>query len=455
MPTKAQLVAQNKGLRADLAQAQKRLDGWANLFTGMGIQNRDPKASTYFKNNKALTERDLSDIYRFEGMGRNVIDIPANEAIREGFTVSNDSNNLIVESLKDIDFFQFADEQLRWDRLTGGGVMLMYISDGSDDLEQPLNEDNMQLLEGFKIYDRFAVTWNSADLYRDSNNSKFGTPEYYQISPRSGGLAMFRVHESRLVVLDGVSIPELNRAENNGWGDSVIDNCFTQLRSLGNVLGATETIMDDFIQAVLSIENLQNLIAGGQEQLVQKRLELLDLSKHMINTMMIDNKESYTKTASTVTGIPDVIDRFMTMLSSVTCIPVPVLFGQSPKGLGSEGADSTSLRRFYDMVDRIREFKFRKVCERVTSITQRCKQGPTNGSEIEGWAIEFPPLWQPTQKEIIETRKLQAEIDEIHVNIGVLEPEEVTESRYGGESYSYETTLIDGARNGATSGEDS
>ena len=59
------------------------------------------------------------------------------------------------------------------------------------------------------------------------------------------------------------------------------------------------------------------------------------------------------------------------------------------------------------------------------------KEGPTRGKLPKQFKVEFRPLWQMDQKELVETRKLQAETDQIYMETGVLDPEEVTASRCG------------------------
>jgi hypothetical protein len=324
-------------------------------------------------------------------------------------------------------------------------------AEGDRALEQPLNEKRLRAIRDLLVYDRWAVTWEASDLYNDPGNPKFGSPEWYTVNPQVGGLTSFKVHESRLLIVDGEDVPDRVRQQNNGWGDSVVQSAYRQLRSLGGVYASIETILEDFIQAVLKIENLQDLIASGKEDLIKKRLQILDLSRHQLNTMLIDSREMYEKKASTVTGLDGVVEKFASALSAVTGIPVTLLMGESAKGLNSAGSQASDVRSWYDKIAALQESKLQPILERLVYLVMISKEGPTKGVEIDGWAIKFNPLWQPTEKEIIEARKLQAETDHIYITDGVLGPEEVRESRFGGESYSIETKVegdLDNPNNG-------
>ena len=70
---------------------------------------------------------------------------------------------------------------------------------------------------------------------------------------------------------------------------------------------------------------------------VEQRANILNLSKSSLNTMIIDSEESYEKITTNISGISDIVDRFMLALSAVSGIPITLLFGRSPSGLNATG----------------------------------------------------------------------------------------------------------------------
>jgi hypothetical protein len=56
-------------------------------------------------------------------------------------------------------------------------------------------------------------------------------------------------------------------------------------------------------------------------------------------------------------------------------------------------------------------------------------------------SVRFKPLWQPTDQETAASRFSQAQTDQIYIVNDVLSAEEVTNSRFGGDQYSYETRV--------------
>ncbi len=61
--------------------------------------------------------------------------------------------------------------------------------------------------------------------------------------------------------------------------------------------------------------------------------------------------------------------------------------------------------------------------------------------KIKNWSVKPRPLWQLTEKEKSETRKIQADTDAVYLDRQVLKSTEVRSSRFGGDTYSSETVL--------------
>jgi len=441
MTKKKPAALHHKRSDSAIVRARKQLntDGWSNIYTGQGIEGKDKFLGTSFGRVARFTEQQLSDLYRGDGFAKRIIDFPTGEMIREWFEVNGDTDGDINKYLATIRTRQAVLMALRWARLHGGAIVVMIINDGGS-LDTPLNEANVRGIEAFHIYERWRITWTTADLYQDPNDPKFGTLEYYHVSPVSeGGISPFTVHETRILKFDGMPVSNKVRQENNGWGDSYIQSVYNELANLTGSFYAARNVLDDFVQILIKIENLQELIAAGNEALVRKRLEIIDMGRHMMNTIMLDAREDYEKHSSSIAGMSDVLQKMGEALSTVTEIPMTLLFGQSPKGFNAK--DDGSLRKWYDKVAQDQEDELRPNLERLVYLSMISKEGPTSGSEIKDWSITFNPLWQPTEQEIVDMRNKQAETDKIYIDSGVLFPEEVATSRFGGDEYSIETKL--------------
>lgn len=441
----------NKGQLPGSKKLDKiRQDGFANIYTGQGVQGKDKQLGSFYASDYVFQELELARLYRGNGFARRVIDLPTGEMVREWFDVQGDTEGDLQRYMHRLCAKEETLRSLRWADLYGGSVMLMGIDDGGA-LEDPVNEENIRSIAFLKTFDRHRTRWNLADLNNDPNSNLFGEPEWYTIYPINRvGVSQFRVHVSRLLIFDGVDISDRQRQEQQGWGDSVMQSIYLQLQDLVGAYHSAKSIIDDFEQIIINIDNLQDLIAAGRDAEVKKRLEIIDLGRHIMNTILLDGEEKYSKESSSIAGLDRLLEKFMMALSAVTGIPMTLLMGQSPAGMNSTG--ESDIRQWFDHVSSMQEDKMLKQMERLSKVILNSADGPTMDKDfdIDNIVIEFNPLWQPSEKETVETRKIVAESDQIYIDAGVLLPEEVAESRFGGDTYSIDTALMEEDREGIT-----
>lgn len=416
-------------------------DGWQNLFTGIGILNRDKAKSTNYVGIRALDQVTVTDLYRGDGFGKKIVKLPAREMVREWIEVEGDPDGLAIKRLKDIRAKQAFRKGIEWAMVYGGSVIVMGVDDGGK-FEDPVKEDGIKNVEFLRVHDRYEVSWTTADLYDDEENPKYGTPEFYTITSAIVGGVPYKVHETRVLRFDGEDVPNLSRKVNNSWGDSIYQSALERLQAVGVTYMGVENIIDEFVVGLLTIDNLQDMIANGEEDLIIRRLNLLDQSRHIINTMLLDKEEKYEKHSAKVGGLADLLDRFTEALAAVREIPVSLLMGRAQKGLASGGAQTSDVRNWYDKIAGDQENQIEVPLGILIRYIMLSKEGEFKGKEpSDGWMIVFKPLWQPTQSEMAEDRKNQSEADKNYIETNVLTASEVALSRFGGDRYSFETIL--------------
>jgi hypothetical protein len=79
--------------------------------------------------------------------------------------------------------------------------------------------------------------------------------------------------------------------------------------------------------------------------------------------------------------------------------------------------------------------------EQIFSYILASKEGPTRGRPPRNWSVSFPSAFTETNKEKADIRAAQAQIDNTYISLGVLNPIEVREARFGGTDFNTETTL--------------
>lgn len=450
----------------------ERFDGWLNLLTGVGRQGFDKRQNTVYEPGKELSEDDLINIYRFDGMGTKIVDVFTEDITRKWFKVKGDTDGNIQKELRKIEGRESITEAIRWALLFGGSVGVMGVDDGGL-YEDPVDENNIKKITHIHVFDRFRAIWTTADLYNDPSHPLFGTPEFYSIFPINpagsiGGLmyskntngitttdtpvttalhsgtssptiGMFRVHETRLLRFDGKQIPIKAHIRNRYWNDSVLLPCFERIRALGESYASVESLMSEFIVGTLTISNLQQLLATGKEDLVMKRLNLMDMSKRMMGTTLLDKEEVFERVSSNVAGMDAMIDKLIEGVSIVSGIPVTRLAGRSPAGMNATGESDENI--YYDKVAGMQWSVTGKPLNRLCKYLMLSKESSFGGRELKDWELEFVPLQSMSELETATMRKTIADTDAVYIQNQVVTPGEIAESRFGGDNYSIDTHL--------------
>jgi len=417
---------------------KRSADGWFNLFTNMGVRGKDKRVETTFGQAPRFSKGDLTELFRGDGLASRIIKIPAGDMLREWFKVIGDTDGYVITKLSKIKANFIFEEALLWDRLFGGAVILMYIDDGGD-LEKAVNVNNINDILGLQVYDRWDVSWSSVDLYTDTSKVNYGEVQFYTVNNISTG-STFKVHESRILKFTGETVPAITRVENQGWGDNILQVVYDRLRGLNDGYAGSEAVISEFVTSTMTIDNLGALLASPDgNKMIHDRLQILDMSKHILNTYLLGKNEKFEKASATgVSGMAELVNQLIDALVAVSGIPRVRLFGEQTKGLGSEAAGN--IRLYYDDIAALQEKKLRGPFEIITKYIMLCKNYAFKGKEVDNWSISFNPLWQPTEDESAKTRKTVAETDKIYYDMN-LPPEVIFMSRFGGDSYSSDTSL--------------
>lgn len=413
-------------------------DGWINVLTGLGLRGRDKNVHAHFRLERLFEQAELDQLYRSDGVTRRIMDIVPAEMVRQGWEIEGDSDQKINAKLESIKANFNLITVLRWARLYGGALCVMGIADGLP-LEEPVDEENIRDVKWLHVFDRYQSFSRDGTFEKDLNSPNYGFPNVYTVNDTRTG-ALFYVHHSRILRADWSILPPRQQNFNNGWGDPLIQSIYDELRNYSTAFANAGLIMQDFVNYTLSIPNLAELIASQcADHQVMKRLDLLNLTKSATNTMILDAEEKYEKATTNISGIPELLDRFMLALSAVSGVPVSLLFGRSAAGMNATGEND--VRNFYDMVKQEQESKLKPMLEKLIRYIMLSKEGPFAGVEPENWSVQFVPLWQNTEEQEALVRKIVAETDAIYLDRGVLDPAEVAVSRFGGNRWSMNTEV--------------
>ena len=395
-----------------------RMDAWQNAITGLGTL-RDKSAFHKVVATPRLSDDQLETLYNEDDLAAKIIDKLPKDATREGFrlalkatTESTSSDDLtstaaaIVAEAQRLQVMRALREAWIWGRLYGAGAVFPGVDDGQSP-DQPLDITRVRKIKFVNVLRRPQLTVERR--YADIEAPKYGQPELYGVLDTNTGRAGdVLIHESRLLMFGGVMTARSRVATSDEWDNSLLQRIYQTIQqSAGSWMSATH-LMQDASQGVLSISNLMQMLTAGGEELLRKRMQMMDIARSVARSILVDaEKEKFERVTTSFSGLPEMLDRNMQRVAAAAEMPVTVLFGRSPAGLNATGESDT--RSWYDTVASERQEKLLPHLEQMLRLIMAVDGGPTKGKVLEGWEIKFPPLWQETKKERAEAFKTQAD----------------------------------------------
>lgn len=424
-------------------QARRRKDAYSNPFTGFGGAN-DTLRRTRFVLGPILDKATVENMYRFDWATRKVVNIIPEDGTRKwiDFTSEDpDAVKWVNDSMNQFGLRKMFTKASIYARLYGGSIILIGADDGQKP-DMPLNTDRIKDIKFYNIFNRWRLRIDS--IYTDPLHPKFGQPEFYTVQPgnrfgRSVASDHIRVHESRTVRFDGTMIAEDTRQGNDGWQDSVLVSISESLKRYGTSMQAGGTLIQDFVTKVLKLPNLADLLSTeeGVKQL-ETRMEFALSGTSLSGITLMGADEEYSKIQTPIAGLVKLFEIFMEELSASSGVPRSRFFSQQ---LGTLSGANETTRSYYDLVLGWQEDNLRDPLTYITFLILSNKSGPLGGKVPDTWNINFRNLWVDDPKAQQEARKSQAEIDKMYIELQVLDPIEVRESRFGGDEFSFETEL--------------
>ena len=416
-----------------------------NVLTGMGTTGKDRTTATQVNVQQLLSSVELEQLY-LNGLPRRLVDSVADEMLRHRVTITlggdNTDNEVITkveEFLKNTNFHQAYSEVVKLQRLYGGAGLVMLIDDGLPESE-PVNTSRIRAIRGFIPLSRWEL------IPTELTSADYSKPEHYRITTsqkltdaQREAYVDVHVHHSRVARFDGLYLPWKLRTRNTGWGQSVLQLLWHAYKRYESALAGLENMVSDSDLFVHKIPGLFNRLAQGNEEGMRKRLEANILSRSLYGGMAIDTEEDVTFLSRALGNIASATDPFVTALQAETGWPASILMGESPGGLGKEGRFEE--RVWASIVEQWQEVYCRPALTEAFTYILLSREGPTRGKPPESWAVSFPSVFTQTEEDKANLRANTAATDVQYINSGVLKAIEVRESRFGGTSYSTETTL--------------
>ena len=432
-----------------------REDGYVNLLNKYGTK-QDNSEAYKFEREPVIPDMQLTGLYEGNGLFSKIIDTPAEEALKHGFDLnlkSDEVNAFVEDALDDLEWEEKAATAIKWARLYGGALIVMLIDDGRG-LEEPVDWEHIRSIDELRVYERSIVQPDSSSLYQQDYGgkgvgnrvSKFGQPEYYYVSSIYGS---FKVHESRcLVFRNGVLPEQTSNATYLFWGMPEYVRIRRALRETVTAHTDSVKLLERSVQAIYSMKGLASLLTtdDGENQ-VLKRLQLVDTSRGLLNSIAIDSEgEQYDFKTFQFSGVKDVIDATCNMLSALTNIPQTILFGRSPAGMNATG--DSDFESYYNFVEKIQRLMLKRNLRTLLDVVFRAGIASGDVAEEPDYKLAFKPLWSLSDTEQAavdqtkaQTEQIKAQTAQLYVDMQALDPTEVRRRLASDEEFDVEDII--------------
>lgn len=418
-------------------------DGWQNVMTGLGTLSKDKREGAV-PTIDLMAYDQLATLYRASDLAARIVDLPAEDMMREGFDIriaeEEDMAEELGAQLDDLEVESAFLQALKFKRTFGGAAILVGANDGTADLSRPLNEAAIRSIDYLTVFDPFEA--RITQFTENPAAKDFGKPLMYQLNPHvlGGGIVPLQaVHASRIIQFNG---PMANRRQlraapsgiNQGWGDSCLVRVAKHIRDYDQGWGGVSHLLTDFSQAVYMITGLANALLADKDKSIKKRFQMINMSRSMIGATLLDKDgESFERKATPMSGIAEVLREFMNRLAAAAGMPATILFGISPGGMNSTG--DSDIQGWYDKVKAMQKREAKPQLCRLIKLAMLAKDSPAKGIEPDNYSVQFRPLWQLDDVQKAEVRNKNALTDQIYVGLGVASTTDVAESRFGGDEY--------------------
>lgn len=432
-----------------------RADGYVNMMNKYGT-SKDTTEGYRFRAEPVVPDELLTMYYEGNGLFAKIIDTPAEEAIKHGFTLESTKDQKIedfyTEALDELDWEEMAMTAIRWARLFGGSIAVMMINDGRG-IDEPLDWRNIRSIDDIRVYDRSVIqpdyqsmfSYDPRDPFR-TRGSRLGMPEFYHVTSRTG---TFTVHDSRCLVFQNGILPEnTTNSIYQLWGIPEYVRINRAIRDAEVAHGSATKLLDRSVQAVYKMKDLAAELATEEgEDRVLRRLQTIDMARGLLNSITIDSEgEDYDFRQFQFSGVSDVIDSTCNFLSALTSIPQTILFGRSPAGMNATG--DADLENWYNYLERIQKRMVKKNLRYLLSVIFQAGVRTGEVDEVPKIKVEFNPLWSlsDTERADLDQKRAQtqftrAQTAQLYIDKQVIDPSEVRAKLADSEEFDVENML--------------
>ncbi|WPR95579.1 DUF1073 domain-containing protein [Klebsiella aerogenes] len=377
-------------------QPVRTADGYNNFPAKLGAQTKNIQTGgTYLPGYLTRNRVELEFAYRSSFLVGAAVDTMADDMTRKGVNISSKldpGQKGKVETFWDeVAIWDGLNDTLKWSRLYGGAILVVLIEGQDMSTQLKLDRIKQGQFKGVIALDRWMVSPSYVNLVTDYG-PEFGKPKFYKVTTNQQGIPPWKIHHSRIIRMEGDSLPFQQAQTENGWGMSVVERIFERIQAFDTATVGTTQLIHKAHLRTYSIEGLRKILAMGDDNPMvtglMKHLDMIREFQTIEGMTLMDSKDLFATHSYSFAGIADVILRFAEQVSGATGIPLVRLFGQSPAGFSTGDGD---LENYYSRVNSLQERRLRRHIRWLMDISWRSLFGEPLPDDF---TFEFNKLWE-------------------------------------------------------------
>lgn len=364
---------------------------------------------------------------------RHACNIWAEHAVRKWIKLkggSDEQRKQIEDELDRLDVRTVIETWAYHDQAFGRGQIFLDFGDADklNELATPLRLTDTKISPKRPLRAVKAVepVWSSPGVYETSNPLK---TDFYK--PRDWIVYGKRVHASRMLTMTSRPLSDMLKPSYAFSGLSLVQMMAPYVENWLRTRQSVSDMVNSY--SILNLAtDMSSVLAGGSCSDLYDRAELANRGRDNRGMWLTDKgSEELSNIAVPLSGLHELQAQAQEQLASVARIPLAVYLQITPTGLNASSDGET--RNFYADVHALQEKNIRPALTVILDVVQFSLFGKL----VDGLTFEFLPLWEMSDKDKAEIRKVDADADNAYVANGVVSPEEVRERLSNDETSLY------------------
>ncbi len=283
-----------------------------------------------------------------------------------------------------------------------------------EELQTPMIMDKAKLYNQLRKFKLVEAMYSYPVDYRTDNPL---ADSYY--NPQAWYVMGQKVHASRLLLFVAHPLPNLLKPAYNFGGMSMSQLAMPYVDNWLSTRNAINRMIRNFSITGIATD-MQAVLNGDSGDDIISRAELYNAQRDNQGLYMLNKEtEEMFQHNTPLTTLDALQAQSQEHMSSISSIPLIVLFGISPTGLNA--SSDGEIRVWYDYVKDMQESLFRDNLQKVIEIIQLSKWGQVDPDIT----FDFVPLWEADATEVSAVRKANAETDQLYMDMGVISSQEI------------------------------